>query len=215
MGSSYTDKIYPALLDTVDGRALWNEAVENLKTLHIDHFEFECADAGYSASKPIETRTRVRFVSATGFTISCLWFASRPDTSKPVELNALEFFPEAKVNAIINTHFGKTVPTYNGTKTVVREGKGNRKSSRTIQSFRDWLKNTFEAFSMWKTTREALCEPLTELSRSDEFKAQRQEARIQFAALKIKNVMSKYSYLGEDALKRGVQTFVIGDILES
>lgn len=237
MASSYETKVYPRLLNTIDSQVLIESFIEHMNALEVKRYKFKVTHDTYTkGAKPVAIPTFVYWTPSIkdGGRDSQTFSDEDGFTDKlPINLDLSVFLKKGDFNTIIAKHFGNGVPTFNCKSDICYEGRTTtyRSSKPNIASFSEWfrylvvkspveikdhsVRNSINpAHKAWEQATDRLRKQVLEMHRSESFKDDEREALVQYACTKIKECMMKFSHLGEDALKRGVQTFIIGDIME-
>jgi len=225
--SSYTNKVYPRLLKTADGQALQDRILHQLQTLNVVSYTFEVAGAWGTGEASMQVHTKFKFVGDR-FTISQSFDDDtlsniQPDNialARDKLLHESDDGNSSDATAVVHSRLGKDkgVPTFNCLKEVCLKGKefSYKSGKANIPSFGVWLwDEIIRKAPEFQAAKERLYNQIIKLRKSEDLLQARKEAQAQFACESIKNLMMKYSWLGDDTMKRAVQTFVIGDILET
>jgi hypothetical protein len=223
--SSYTDKVYPRLLKTGDGQALKNRILHQLQSLNLDEHTFHVSQGYGTGEGSMQVHTCFYFVG-DGVKIKQSFEddALSSVSTLSIELGRQTFLgkddEEGGAEAVVHARLGKDkgVPTFNCLKEVILNGKtfSYKSSKDPIISFKTWLwSEQICTSNEFKEARERLCKQIRARRNTQSFLQDRREAQAQFACESIKKLMMKYSWLGDDTMKRAVQTFVIGEILET
>jgi len=224
--SSYTDKVYPKLLKTADGQALQNRILHQLQTLNVVSYNFEVTGAWGSGEASMSVCTKFRFVGDRftefqSFDDNAL-SEIQPDNIALARDKLLHESDDSggDATAVVHSRLGKDkgVPTFNCLKEVCLKGKvySSRSMKDNIPSFGVWFwDEIIRKAPEFQIAKERLHNQIVKLRESEDLLQARREAQAQYACESIKNLMMKYSWLGDDTMKRAVQTFVIGDVLEN
>ena len=217
MQSSYETKIYPRLLATALGQVMWERIINRLLSMKVNDYAFKNSSGSGNGDTSIKTEIYFQYLIDDG-SIDYQMFSSEFQiqniTSDHIVLTKFYLIKDDPDDVILNC-FGKDkgVPTFNCTKSVCLDGRFKFKN--TVPSFSVWIWRQIQDSKIYSDTQKRLHDQILNLFHSSEFRQNKLESQAQFACTEIKDIMMKYSWLGDDVLKRAIQTFVIGDVLDT
>ena len=227
MSSAYYDKVYPILFNHQNFLPYFNELMKALQSTRINELAFTISENTWDPARKAEALPILKMVNH-----NASW-----------ELNIAhnDFEPKYDKNLFteIDTEFLRptwnVISTYNCNFSVAYNGRSNGKYKEKTKSFTEWIgeslyplsKRTptlddphlktgrvFEYLEEIRKTNQKITSDWDKIRYHETYPKAANEALIRYACEKIRQVMSRYSWLGDEALRRGVQTFIVGDIMD-
>ncbi len=199
-GSSY-ERVYALLAATHEAVAIKSRVKHQLDTVCIKEWEFELQD-GDRPSVLARFKTHLPYHS---FTLdNC-------------RLEAYRLVGHDELQAIVENHFGRDVPTFFCRKSTVLEGCTRERGRAEAKSFSTWFLTQIEKdfVPIQNAAQARLLEAARAVAKTPDFLAEEQASLLRYCHDEIVGVMSKYSFLGEDVLKNAIREYVASDVMGS
>lgn len=227
MSTAYYDKVYPALFNHPAFIPYFNELMHSLQSTNINALIFSVSESSWDPAKRAEAVPILKIANHNStWELNIIYNDFEPSYNKALfqEIDA-EFLRSA----------WKTISTYNCSFSVAYNGRSNGKHKERNKSFTEWIgenlyplsKRTptqedahlktgrlYEYLEEMRITNQRIVSDWNQLRNNKDYSEAANEALIRHACEKIRQVMSRYSWLGDEALRRGVQTFIVGDIMD-
>jgi hypothetical protein len=222
MASSY-DRIYKLLLDTAEGKELLASIRAKYENARITRHTFELKTHD-ERGNPMRPYASVVF--HTNFHPEATF--NRGGTNGNCHLSTWRLAEDADFDIIAKKHFGKEggVPTFNCQPETVFGTSVDKKKQRgrkDAQSFSSWGRNHVD--EIFKEDRLAAEKRLNEeawavmynpgFEVNEAFEAEKKSALVNFCMRDVREVLCKFSFLGDDVLREALREFAVADVLES
>jgi len=224
MLNAYYDKVYPALFNHPDFLPYFRELMNALQSTKINAVAFTISESSWDPAKRAEAFPVLKMSnSITTWELNIHHSDFEPKLTK-------EFL--SGIDTQFVSHTWKNISTYNCKFTVAYNGRDNGKHKERTKSFSEWINESLFPLATRNSDQNLvsgrLSEYLTELRETNQriiddwhlirdneaYPKAINEALVRYACEKIKQVMQRYSWLGDETLRQGVQTFIVGEIME-